>query len=49
MTSLAGRAGKARSPYIFDEIGHGTLIAVFETRVNRLKWVIEREGEYFHL
>jgi hypothetical protein len=30
---------------IFDKIGQETLIAIFETWINRLKWVIEHEGE----
>jgi hypothetical protein len=34
--------------YIFDGIGQKTFIAVFETWINRLERVIEREGAYFH-
>jgi hypothetical protein len=34
--------------HIFDEIGQETLITVFETWINRLKWVIEHEVEYLH-
>jgi hypothetical protein len=34
--------------HIFDETGQETLTAVFETWTNRLEWVIEHEGEYFH-
>jgi hypothetical protein len=34
--------------HICDEIGQETLIAVFETWINRLEWMTEYEEEYFH-
>jgi hypothetical protein len=34
--------------HIFDEIRQETPIAVFETWINRIKWVIKHKGEYFH-
>jgi hypothetical protein len=37
-----------RDPHIFDDIGQEILIAIFETWINRLEWVIENAGEYFH-
>jgi hypothetical protein len=39
---------KSAIAHIFDEIGQETLIAVLETWINRLEWVIEHEGESFH-
>jgi hypothetical protein len=33
--------------HISNEIGQKTLMAVFETWINRLEWVIEHEEEYF--
>jgi hypothetical protein len=34
--------------HIFDEIGQQTLISVFETWTNKLEWVREHKGKYFH-
>jgi hypothetical protein len=34
--------------HIFEEIREETLRAAFETWINRLNWVREHEGEYFH-
>jgi hypothetical protein len=39
---------KSSTTYIFDETEQETIIIVFETWINRLEWVIEHEGEYFH-
>jgi hypothetical protein len=41
-TSLIGRPEKAGT-HVFEEIGQESLIAVFETWINRLKWVMEHE------
>jgi hypothetical protein len=34
--------------HIFSVIGQETLITFFGTWIERLKWVIKHEGEYFH-
>jgi hypothetical protein len=33
---------------IFDEIGQETVIAVFVSWMQRLKWVIQNEDRYYH-
>jgi hypothetical protein len=34
--------------HIFDKIRQEILVAVFETWINRLEWVMKYEGECFH-
>jgi hypothetical protein len=46
--SSGSRTLKSAITQIFDEIRQETFIAVFETPINRLEWVTEHEGEYFH-
>jgi hypothetical protein len=42
------QSSKSAITHVFDEIGQEALVAVFETWINRLEWVTEYEGEYFH-
>jgi hypothetical protein len=42
------QSSKSTITHIFDEIRPETLEAVFETSTNRLDWVTEHKGEYFH-
>jgi histone-lysine N-methyltransferase SETMAR len=39
---------KSAIPSIFNEIGKETLVAVFLSWIERLKWVIRKEGWYYH-